>query len=62
MREDPPCKGCTDRHPACHGKCEAYKEWLDRHHAQQKHLEDHRYRLEILGSDARDKVRWRYIK
>ena len=21
-----PCKGCTERHPACHDKCERYQE------------------------------------
>ena len=26
-REMSPCKGCTDRHEACWGKCEKYKEW-----------------------------------
>lgn len=22
-----PCYGCTERHEACHGSCERYKEW-----------------------------------
>lgn len=22
-----PCKGCTDRHEACHSTCEKYKDW-----------------------------------
>ncbi len=22
-----PCKGCQDRHPACHDMCEKYKAW-----------------------------------
>lgn len=26
-REMPPCKGCTERHEVCWGKCEKYKEW-----------------------------------
>ena len=26
-REKPPCKDCADRHEACWGKCEKYKEW-----------------------------------
>ena len=26
-REMSPCKGCTERHEACWGKCEKYKEW-----------------------------------
>ena len=62
MKEDPPCRGCTNRYPACHDKCEAYKEWLGRYHAQQKHLEDLRFRLTIPASEARDKIRRRYNK
>ena len=26
-REMSPCKGCTERHEACWGKCEKYKAW-----------------------------------
>lgn len=28
-----PCKGCTDRSPACWGSCEKYKTWMDVIHA-----------------------------
>ena len=27
VRDKPPCKGCTERHTACWGDCEKYKEW-----------------------------------
>ena len=27
IRDKPPCKGCADRHTACWGECEKYKEW-----------------------------------
>lgn len=27
MNNPAPCKGCTNRHPACHDGCEKYKEW-----------------------------------
>ena len=27
VRDKPPCKGCTERHEACWGKCEKYKAW-----------------------------------
>ena len=27
IRDKPPCKGCAERHEACWGKCEKYKEW-----------------------------------
>ena len=40
MKEVAPCKECSDRHTACHGSCEKYQEWLNRYHAQQKHLEE----------------------
>ena len=26
-REIAPCKNCVDRHEACWGKCEKYKQW-----------------------------------
>ena len=29
-REMSPCKGCTERHEACWGKCEKYKSWKSR--------------------------------
>ena len=28
-----PCKDCTDRNAACHGKCEKYAEWLKKEKA-----------------------------
>lgn len=27
IREKPPCKDCTDRHPGCHDKCNGYADW-----------------------------------
>ncbi len=44
MNEVSPCKGCTNRHTACHGSCEMYKAWQDRYHAQQKHLDANKNR------------------
>ena len=29
-REMSPCKGCSDSHEACWGKCEKYKAWKSR--------------------------------
>lgn len=29
-REMSTCKGCADRHEACLGKCEKYKDWKSR--------------------------------
>ena len=27
IRDKAPCKDCMDRHTACNGSCERYKEW-----------------------------------
>ncbi len=62
MNEISPCKGCTNRHTACHGECEAYKEWRDRYHAQQKHLEAHKNRQQIPWSVARERTARAYMK
>lgn len=55
-----PCKGCTDRHVACHGSCEAYKKWLDLYQAEKKDLKDTANRWSIPRSAARDKIRYAY--
>jgi sulfatase maturation enzyme AslB (radical SAM superfamily) len=57
MNEIAPCKDCPDRHPACHGSCDKYKEWSERYQAQQKHLAENKFRWSILASAARDEVR-----
>lgn len=37
---DGPCKGCTERHTACHGSCERYAKWkADFHKAKAAHKE-----------------------
>lgn len=28
-----PCKNCNDRHPACHDRCESYKDFITKRHA-----------------------------
>jgi hypothetical protein len=51
MREDSPCKGCTERFTACSDRCPkdargeyGHKAWKERYHAQQKHLEESKNR------------------
>lgn len=56
MNEVSPCKGCPNRYPGCHARCNDYKEWADRYHAQKQHLEDCRYRLNIPMSPARERT------
>jgi Fe-S-cluster-containing dehydrogenase component len=55
MIDHNPCKGCTERHLACHDSCEKYKEWRDQYQAQEKSLKAHRSRWYTPRSDARDK-------
>ena len=62
MMEMAPCKDCTDKYRACHDSCDKYKEWRDRYHAQQKHLEESRYRMNIPISHAREMSRRNYAK
>ena len=57
-----PRKGCADRHPACHGSCEKYKEWYDKYKAQQKHLEENRYRFDRPWSISRERKTRDFIK
>lgn len=56
MKEVAPCKDCADRHLACHDSCEKYKEWRDRYHAQQKHYEDNRFRMNVPMTESRSKA------
>ena len=56
MREDSPCRGCEDRHTACHGSCEKYKAWKDRDLAQKKHLEDNKNRFSVPMTASREKA------
>lgn len=62
MNEISPCKGCADRHTACHDSCEAYKGWRDRYHAQQKHLDANKNRWQTPWSAARERTTQRYLK
>jgi hypothetical protein len=57
MNENAPCMECTEKREACHGSCERYKAWLERYHAQQKHLAENKYRHTISRSEARDRSR-----
>lgn len=56
MNKMAPCKGCADRHTACHGKCEAYQEWRDEYHAQKKYLEDTKDRMYVPMTESRSRA------
>lgn len=50
-----PCKDCPNRHPACHGECDQYKEWVVKYHAEQQYLKDNRNRFGHPWSPALEK-------
>jgi hypothetical protein len=69
MIEPCPCNGCTERFIACSDHCPkdergeyGYKAWQEQHKAQQKHLKDSGYRIDIPMSHAREKTSNHYIK
>ena len=62
MSEMSPCKGCTKRHPACHDSCDVYKEWRERHQAQQKYLEKNKHRFDAPWSASRERKYRKYTK
>ena len=56
-----PCKGCTERFPACSGKCPkdargeyGYKAWKEQYQAQKRYTEKNKMRLSIPSSNARE--------
>ena len=53
MNMTSPCKGCTNRHTACHGKCDVYQEWRDEYHARMKYLEETKDRLYVPLTESR---------
>lgn len=68
MNSIPPCKGCEERHTACHDHCERYKQW--KAEIQAAHKKEKAYlaqrREDFMRSEARRgpnmawKVRRRY--
>jgi hypothetical protein len=69
MREDSPCKDCPERFLACSDHCPkdargeyGYKAWKERYQAQQKHLNDNKYRMLVPMSEAREKASIHYTK
>ncbi len=57
-----PCKGCPDRHEACHDKCEKYQTY----HAERMQMsEDRRIEKEIgfsRGDSIYKQMRWAILR
>lgn len=56
MIDPNPCKGCTERYPACHDHCEKRAKWLEQHLGQKKHLQDNKNRWSVPMTAAREKA------
>jgi hypothetical protein len=39
-KERSPCLGCKDREVGCHGRCEIYKAWTERHEEYLKRVRE----------------------
>lgn len=56
-----PCKGCPNRYPACHDKCEHYISWKQElNAAKQERLDNASFNDARSNSIAYLKVRYRY--
>lgn len=69
MSKHSPCHNCPERFLACSDRCPkdargeyGYKAWREHEEAEKKHLKDTGNRWAILGSEARDKIRYSYSK
>jgi len=56
-----PCKGCTDRHEACHDTCERYKAWKIEHDASREWMRQMTLSVTSKGAERafREKCRSR---
>ena len=43
-----PCKGCTERHLACHDSCPKYKEWKDFFDTEKRKYQADKYKRKVL--------------
>ena len=59
-----PCKDCPDRHEACWGHCEKYKQWTDKIHKlkQAEKEQKMRDRESFLRSEKCERVYFRTKK
>lgn len=62
-----PCYNCPERFLACSDRCPkdargefGHKAWKEYKDAEKKHLKETSNRWAILGSEARDKIRYSY--
>lgn len=49
IRDKPPCKGCAERHEACWGKCEKYKEWKNILESANKARQEYNFKAAIFS-------------
>ena len=49
IRDKPPCKDCKKRYPACHDKCEQYKEWKKMVDSANKARKEYNFKAAIFS-------------
>ena len=49
IRDKPPCKGCAERHEACWGTCEKYKEWKKMVDSANKARQEYNFKAAIFS-------------
>ena len=58
MKAIVPCKGCLDRHAACHASCDRYKAWQE---ARQPELEARKKSATFAADLATKDIRYRKL-
>lgn len=48
LKQLSPCKGCTERHLACHDSCPKYKEWKDFFDTDKQKYQADKYKRKAL--------------
>jgi len=53
-----PCKGCEDRYPACHDKCEKFRTWRIKVDTKRENERQFHQRMDTM-SESKKRELWR---
>lgn len=53
----PPCKGCEERHMACHSECSKYTEWLAIHEQEKGIADNNKLNESKANTDRIESIR-----
>ena len=59
-----PCKGCADRHTACHDQCAKYAQWKAEHQKSEAQKKEYKKQLreDWLRSEQCEAAKHNYVK